>query len=91
MTYGIDDVFNHVAYPGQSIYQLGNVVRFVVASVETTNLKEMELSPQQLWLIEHAHEYGFEFVNDPAQPLEEFILQYHEDLKQNNEEGDETQ
>ena len=91
LTYGIDDVFNHVAYPGQSIYQLGNVVRLVVASEETTNLKEMELSPQQLWLIEHAHEYGFEFVNDPAQPLEEFILQYHEDLKQNNEEGDETQ
>ena len=50
LTYGIDDVFNHVAYPGQSIYQLGNVVRLVVASVETTNLKEMELSPQQLWL-----------------------------------------
>ncbi len=91
LTYGIDDVFAHVDYPGQSVYQLGNVVRLVVASVETTELQETEISPQQLWLIEHAHEYGFEFVNDPARPLEEFILQYHEELKKSNEEGDEAQ
>lgn len=77
LKHGIDDVLNYVSYPGQSIYQLGNVVKIVVAQVETENENQsLEISEQQKWLMEHALEYGFEFVNASEEPLSEFILQF---------------
>lgn len=76
LTYGSDDALKYVSYPGQSIYQLGNVIRLVPAAVENVD-SEDEISLQQKWLMAHAQEYGFEFINDPARPLSEFILQYN--------------
>ena len=93
LTYGIDDALKYVSYPGQSIYQLGNVIRLVPAAVEKEKRDELDISIQQQWLMEHADEYGFEFVNDPSHPLDEFILQYHENLKANetDERGDDIE
>lgn len=89
LKYGIDDVLNHVDYPGKSIFQLGNVIRLVPASVENEKAKDSEISIQQKWLVEKAHEFGFEFVQDSSVKQNEFILQYDEfhatDRKENKE------
>lgn len=92
LTYGIDEVLEHVDYPGQSIFQLGNVIRLVPATVENQKAKRDEISIQQKWLMEHAFEYGFEFVSDSSMKLDEFILQFNADLIEfpADEEGVET-
>lgn len=89
LKYGIDDVLSYVSYPGQSIYQLGNVIQIVCAAVdaEVNEEEEVEISAQQLWLMEYASDYGFEFVNDPNQPLTEFILQFTGFEVNENEKG----
>ncbi len=86
LTYGKDDVLEHVDYPGHSLFQLGNTVRLVKAGVEETNLKKDEISEQQKWLMQHAKEYGFEFVQDPTKKLDVFILQFNETLLSLEEE-----
>lgn len=80
LTYGLDEVLEHVDYPGQSIFQLGNVIRLIPAAVENEKSKIGEMSIQQKWLIEHAHEYGFEFIADSSAKMDEFILQFNADL-----------
>lgn len=83
LNYGLDDVLLYVDYPGQSIYQLGNVIKLVPATVENVQ-KENEMSLQQNWLVEHAQKYGFKFLNDSSKPQSEFILQYDASLKESN-------
>lgn len=77
LDYGVDEVFNYVNYPGTSIYQLGNVVKLVPVGI---NDEEDDVEPimtiQQQWLIDHAKEYGFVFVEDSSQILDEFVLQF---------------
>ncbi len=81
LDYGFEEVLNYVDYPGTSIYQLGNVVKLVPVGIdkdeEEENVEEeLVMSEQQQWLVEHAKEYGFEFVLDSSQVLEEFVLQF---------------
>lgn len=81
LKYGFEEVLNYVDYPGTSIYQLGNVVKIVPVGIDkdkkVENIEEEPvMSEQQQWLVEHAKEYGFEFVEDSTQILEEFVLQY---------------
>ncbi|MGN1345116.1 MAG: D-alanyl-D-alanine carboxypeptidase family protein [Traorella sp.] len=76
LKYGADDALLYEAFPGQSIFQLGIVVKLLPAAVDIIKTQENEISLQQAWLMEHAKEYGFEFVNDPNNILDEFILRY---------------
>lgn len=80
LDYGFEEVLNYVDYPGTSIYQLGNVVKLVPVGVDKDEKEDIEeepvMSEQQQWLVEHAKEYGFEFVEDSSQILEEFVLQF---------------
>lgn len=55
---------------------------------ETEEIVEV-MSPQQEWLIEHAKEYGFEFVQDSSKILDEFILQFVGIEEKNEIEGEE--
>ena len=74
--YGIDDVLNHISYPGQSIQQLGDVIVLISAGLENNSDEEITISKQQLWLSEHAEEYGFIFINDSEENLDKFILKF---------------
>lgn len=76
--YGVEEVFNYVDYPGTSIYQLGNIVKLVPVGIEQEENEETEkvMTEQQAWLVEHVKEYGFEFVEDPSEVLDEFVLQF---------------
>ena len=80
LDYGFEEILNYVDYPGTSIYQLGNVVKLVPVGVDKDEKEDIEeepvMSEQQQWLVEHAKEYGFEFVEDSSQILEEFVLQF---------------
>lgn len=86
LDYGVEEIFNYVDYPGTSIYQLGNVVKLVPVGISNKVNEETEeevdeetteeITLQQAWLMEHAKEYGFEFVNDTNEKLSEFVLQY---------------
>lgn len=94
LDYGFEEVFNYVDYPGTSIYQLGNVVKLVPVGMDKDEEnedveEEPVMSEQQLWLIEHAKEYGFEFVEDSSQILEEFILQFVGIEEKTSNEGEE--
>lgn len=84
LKYGIDDVLMYVSYPGQSIHQLGNVIVLMPSGLENEEIEEGMISKQQLWLREHASEYGFKFMNDSEENLDEFILKYI-GIKENEE------
>lgn len=71
--YGIDEVLNHVDYPGQSLHQLGNVVVLIPTGVEENNTS---ITTQQKWLSVNSKDYGFEFINDSANQVSKFVLRY---------------
>lgn len=75
LEYGLDDVKNYTDYPGQSIFQIGNVVRLVPAGVEDDENSD-EILVQQKWLEENAIRFGFEFVENSQKKLSEYVLQF---------------
>lgn len=79
LRYGIDDVKKYADYPGKSLFQLGTVLKLVPVSLNEDDISS-EKTAQQIWLEEHAKNFGFEFINASNNRLKEFVLQYNPKL-----------
>lgn len=57
--YGLDQALRVSARPGHSEHQLGTTVDFSSTAVGYELVEAFGITPEGLWLAQHAHEYGF--------------------------------